>query len=62
MKVIWYTSLHSTDSEVEPLHVPLGVQIWSKHELVFLWATACEQIEWIDIVNIKSSAMAPQII
>ncbi len=40
MKMVWYTSLHSGHSEIEPLHVPLRVQIRSKYKLVFLWATA----------------------
>lgn len=46
MEMVRYTSLHSIHPEVEPLHVPVGVQIRSKDKLIFLWATVGKPSGW----------------
>ncbi len=45
VKLVWFLGNHARYSEVEPLCVPLRVQVWRHPDLIFSWTTESEKKE-----------------
>lgn len=48
IKSVWYSRLHPTHIEVEPLEVSIRIYVWTQHQIILifmhLWSRLCVNI------------------